>query len=242
MNGKPRKPLTVNFAFTAEAKLRTPEGIVFAFLMDPDTKLQDRRGRVLEALSAFWLPLAAKAQCNAEYHVGDPQQFAVDAIYHLEIHVRSLRQRYLDGDAVSTDDFRSPRDRMVDFAFRSQPGRATRDGVLLAYLQTDDPTSIPHRQRVIQALTAFWLPTAAEHGKTVPEERIRAFARDSIEQIELHVQYLSRSFGLEMPPRHHERVYPVEERVEESPYASVPAKEVEEEDFDDEDAILSDWL
>jgi len=83
----------------------------------------------------------------------------------------------------------------VNFSFRCQPKRDSKYGVLLAYIN-EDSAQLTRRERVLNALAAFWLPFAYHHQGEISAEELQRLARSSIYQLQLHVQYLRDTFEL----------------------------------------------
>lgn len=72
------------------------------------------------------------------------------------------------------------------------------NGMLFDYLRQHKGTGYSTRDRILKSLSAYWLPFAGEWaGKD--EEELKSLARSSINQLELHIQYLRENFGLPQP-------------------------------------------
>lgn len=79
----------------------------------------------------------------------------------------------------------------VDFLWRCQPVEHSHDARLLSYLR-EDIAIIPLREKILQALRAFWMPLAY---MDQPEgERL---AVEAIYALEKHADYLRAQFGVE---------------------------------------------
>ncbi|AFY89356.1 hypothetical protein [Chroococcidiopsis thermalis] len=126
----------------------------------------------------------------------------------------------------------------VNFSFRCQPKRDSKYGVLLSYIN-EDSAQLTRRERVLNALAAFWLPFAYHHQGEISVEELQRLARSSIYQLQLHVQYLRDTFELSNtePPAYALNTKPVRN-------SSRPAAEnyvEEDDDCETETDIVSSW-
>ena len=85
--------------------------------------------------------------------------------------------------------------KQVNFSFRCQPKRDSKYGVLLGYIN-EDSAELTRRERVLNALAAFWLPFAYHYRGEISAEELQRLARSSIYQLQLHIQYLRDTFEL----------------------------------------------
>ena len=127
----------------------------------------------------------------------------------------------------------------VNFSFRCQPKRDSKYGMLLSYIN-EDSAQLTRRERILNALAAFWLPFAYHHQVEISAEELQRLARSSIYQLQLHIQYLRDMFELSNtdPP-----VYALNTNPARTP--SRPAAEnymeEEEDDCETETDIVSSW-
>jgi hypothetical protein len=126
----------------------------------------------------------------------------------------------------------------VNFSFRCQPKRDSKYGVLLSYIN-EDSAQLTRRERVLNALAAFWLPFAYHHqGETSPEE-LQRLARSSIYQLQLHIQYLRDTFELSNTEL---LAYALNTKPARNSSHSVAENyEEEEDDWETETGIVSSW-
>lgn len=125
----------------------------------------------------------------------------------------------------------------VNFSFRCQPKRDSKYGVLLAYIN-EDSAELTRRERVLNALAAFWLPFAYHHQGEISPEELQRLARSCIYQLQLHIQYLRDTFELSNTDP------PVYAFTNPARTPSRPAAENYEEDEDNcetETDIVSSW-
>ncbi|MDZ4870704.1 MAG: hypothetical protein CLLPBCKN_000092 [Chroococcidiopsis cubana SAG 39.79] len=125
----------------------------------------------------------------------------------------------------------------VNFSFRCQPKRDSKYGVLLSYIN-EDSAELTRRERVLNALAAFWLPFAYHHQGEISVEELQRLARSSIYQLQLHVQYLRDTFELSNtePP-----VYAFAKSVRNSSRPAVENYVEEDDDCETETDIVSSW-
>ncbi|GEM_PF-2449220 len=81
----------------------------------------------------------------------------------------------------------------VDFFWRCQPVAHSYDARLLTYLR-EDIAIIPLREKILQALRAFWMPLAY-----VDKPEGERLALEAIYALEKHADYLRLQFGVEAP-------------------------------------------
>jgi len=116
----------------------------------------------------------------------------------------------------------------IDFSWRCQISAETSDAQLLTYLKEDEV--IPLREKMLQALRAFWKPLAYLNQ---PEgERL---AIEAIYALEKHADYLRAQFGLELPKPKARRRLHVPQKVSHLP-SSTLSQELEaaaEGDFEE---------
>lgn len=125
----------------------------------------------------------------------------------------------------------------VNFSFRCQPKRDSKYGVLLSYIN-EDSAELTRRERVLNALAAFWLPFAYHHQGEISAEELQRLARSSIYQLQLHVQYLRDTFELSNtePP-----AYALHAKPARNLSHPVAENYVEEDDCETETDIVSSW-
>ncbi|HBL13789.1 MAG TPA: hypothetical protein DD379_20820 [Cyanobacteria bacterium UBA11162] len=126
--------------------------------------------------------------------------------------------------------------RRIDFSWRYQTKVNTGDARLLSYLKNDEV--IPLREKMLQALRAFWLPLAYQHQdgeetSTLERERI---VIEAIYALEKHADYLRSQFGL--PPQPKSKSKPIIRQIVPSFKSKTPrlAQEIDAEsegEFDD---------
>lgn len=80
----------------------------------------------------------------------------------------------------------------VDFFWRYQPMEHSCDAKLLTYLR-NNITIIPLREKILQALRAFWLPFAY-----IGQPEARRLAIEAIYALEKHADYLRVQFSIEI--------------------------------------------
>ncbi|MDV2994918.1 MAG: hypothetical protein N4J56_004572 [Chroococcidiopsis sp. SAG 2025] len=126
----------------------------------------------------------------------------------------------------------------VNFSFRCQPKRDSKYGMLLAYIN-EDSAELTRRERVLNALAAFWLPFAYHYQGEISPEELQRLARSSVYQLQLHVQYLRDTFELSHtePPAYALHAKPA--RNSSHPVAENYVEE--EDDCETETDIVSSW-
>jgi hypothetical protein len=125
----------------------------------------------------------------------------------------------------------------VNFVFRQQPKKTSKYGILLTYINQDE-INLTRSDRILQPMSAFWLPFAYQRATDLCLEELQQIARSSIYQLKLHIQYLEDSFGLNTLPISLEPTqadYPI---VSHHPLDDQGFGEVTE-DFSNEDHILN---
>ncbi|MEQ8469121.1 hypothetical protein [Coleofasciculus sp. E1-EBD-02] len=94
----------------------------------------------------------------------------------------------------------------VDFLWRCQPVEHSYDARLLSYLR-ENVAIIPLREKILQALRAFWMPFAY-----MDQPEGKRLAAEAIYALEKHADYLRSQFGVEVDkrvkPRHREHYIP----------------------------------
>jgi hypothetical protein len=84
----------------------------------------------------------------------------------------------------------------VNFIFRLQPKKNSKYGVLLTYMNEDE-SELPRHERMLNPISAFWLPFAYQQCTTASHKEIQQLARSAVYQLKLHIQYIEDSFGLQ---------------------------------------------
>ena len=137
----------------------------------------------------------------------------------------------------------------VNFVYRHQPKKTSKHGILLTYLKEDE-AEFSLKERMLNPLVAFWLPFAYQQCTNVSEQELQQLARSSIYQLKLHIQYLEDSFGLnESQILMNQQANPNQMKsngfVNNGSSNGLPNREYleePEEDFSDEDDILSQLI
>ena len=80
----------------------------------------------------------------------------------------------------------------VDFLWRCQPACHSHDARLLIYLR-EGVAIIPLREKILQALRAFWMPFAY-----MDQPEGKRLAVEAIYALEKHADYLREQFGVEV--------------------------------------------
>ena len=125
----------------------------------------------------------------------------------------------------------------VNFVFRQQPKKTSKYGILLTYINKDE-INLTRCDRILQPMSAFWLPFAYQQATDLCLEELQQIARSSIYQLKLHIQYLEDSFGLNTLPISLEPTQPDNPELSHHPLDDPDFGEVTE-DFSNEDNILN---
>lgn len=89
-------------------------------------------------------------------------------------------------------------EKRVNFRLRFAPHLSSDNGMLFSYLIKHKKAVYSARDRVLKSISAYWLPFAAEWANK-DEKELRTLALSSINQLELHIQYIRESFDLPQP-------------------------------------------
>ncbi|WP_341531997.1 hypothetical protein WKK05_40620 (plasmid) [Nostoc sp. UHCC 0302] len=85
----------------------------------------------------------------------------------------------------------------VEYYFRTAFGIGGMTEVLGDFLKNRDAL-LTEKEKVIGAVSAFWLPFALMHKGGYSEDYLKQCAREAIYKLTLHINYLAESFGLEV--------------------------------------------
>jgi hypothetical protein len=87
---------------------------------------------------------------------------------------------------------------LFDYRVRVQVKTESPDAVLLDFLRNERQGSYSHKEMLLWALRAYWMPFAqqqsARSGQS--EAQLRHIALSSIYQLEKHIDYIRETFGL----------------------------------------------
>ena len=125
----------------------------------------------------------------------------------------------------------------VNFVFRQQPKKTSKYSILLTYINQNE-VNLTRRDRILQPMSAFWLPFAYQQATDLCLEELQQIARSSIYQLKLHIQYLEDSFGLNTLPISLEPTQADNPELSHHPLDDPDFEEVTE-DFSNEDNILN---
>ncbi|KAM3091304.1 hypothetical protein ACKFKG_26330 [Phormidesmis sp. 146-35] len=89
-----------------------------------------------------------------------------------------------------------------DYRVRIQVAADSPDGILLDCLKNERHQSYSHKEMLLWALRAYWMPIAyqlqQEQGKrSLSESQMRRMAQDAIHQLRQQIAYLQATFGVE---------------------------------------------
>lgn len=89
-----------------------------------------------------------------------------------------------------------------DYRVRIQVAADSPDGILLDCLKNERHQSYSHKEMLLWALRAYWMPIAyqlqQEQGKrSLPEAQMKRMAQDAIHQLRQQIAYLQSTFGVE---------------------------------------------
>lgn len=89
-----------------------------------------------------------------------------------------------------------------DYRVRIQVAADSPDGILLDCLKNERHQSYSHKEMLLWALRAYWMPIAyqlqQEQGKrSLSEAQMRRMAQDAIHQLRQQIAYLQATFGVE---------------------------------------------
>lgn len=125
-------------------------------------------------------------------------------------------------------------DKTVQFYFRCQSRLNTKHGILLQYLNQEE-LIFSKKERILQALLAYWLPLAYKKRGGLSREQLRQIAEQAIYGLRIHITYLEETFGIASQPlAPSQRHLSIEALLDDS-------DRDEPEDHDDEDAIVMKW-
>lgn len=89
-------------------------------------------------------------------------------------------------------------EKQLNFILRYCPQINSINGILFRYLGEQKKTGYTTKQRILKAVSAFWMPFAAEWVKKDECEQ-RNIALSSIYQLESHIQYIREQFDIPQP-------------------------------------------
>jgi hypothetical protein len=89
-----------------------------------------------------------------------------------------------------------------DYRVRIQVAADSPDGILLDCLKNERHQSYAHKEMLLWALRAYWMPIAyqlqQEQGKqSLSEAQMKRMAQDAIHQLRQQIAYLQSTFGVE---------------------------------------------
>ncbi|MBE9009751.1 hypothetical protein IQ250_05990 [Pseudanabaenaceae cyanobacterium LEGE 13415] len=89
-----------------------------------------------------------------------------------------------------------------DYRVRIQVAADSPDGILLDCLKNERHQSYSHKEMLLWALRAYWMPIAyqlqQEQGKqSLSESQMKRMAQDAIHQLRQQIAYLQSTFGVE---------------------------------------------
>lgn len=89
-----------------------------------------------------------------------------------------------------------------DYRIRIQVAAESPDGILLDCLKNERHHSYSHKEMLLWALRAYWMPIAyqlqQEEGKqSLTEAQMKRMAQDAIYQLRQQIAYLRSTFGIE---------------------------------------------
>jgi hypothetical protein len=89
-----------------------------------------------------------------------------------------------------------------DYRVRIQVAADSPDGILLDCLKNERHQSYSHKEMLLWALRAYWMPIAyqlqQEQGKrSLSEAQMKRMAQDAIHQLRQQITYLQSTFGVE---------------------------------------------
>jgi hypothetical protein len=87
---------------------------------------------------------------------------------------------------------------LFDYRVRVQVKTESPDAVLLDFLRNERQGSYSHKEMLLWALRAYWMPFAQQQyaRSTQSETQLRHIALSSIYQLEKHIDYIRETFGL----------------------------------------------
>lgn len=91
-----------------------------------------------------------------------------------------------------------------DYRVRIQVAADSPDGILLDCLKNERHQSYSHKEMLLWALRAYWMPIAyqlqQEQGKRpLSESQIKRMAQDAIHQLRQQIAYLQSTFDSNLP-------------------------------------------
>lgn len=126
-------------------------------------------------------------------------------------------------------------DKQICFNFRCQPRFKTKYGILVEYLNEERGCVLSRKERILQALSAYWLPFAYQKRGGLSQRQLQQIAREAIYHLQMHVVHLGQTFGIGLQPQ--ASLQPdldVENSLDERDLEGV-------EDRGEEDAIVAKW-
>lgn len=89
-----------------------------------------------------------------------------------------------------------------DYRIRIQVAAESPDGILLDCLKNERHQSYSHKEMLLWALRAYWMPIAyqlqQEQGRqSLSESQMKRMAQDAIHQLRQQITYLQSTFGVE---------------------------------------------
>ncbi len=90
--------------------------------------------------------------------------------------------------------------KQIKFSFNFYPRKESLEATLVLYLNNFSEKMFDKKVKVMQAVSAYWLPFAGQWAG-YEEEKVRQLALSSINKLQLHIQYLREAFELPEPVR-----------------------------------------
>ena len=88
----------------------------------------------------------------------------------------------------------------MKFIVKFYPSKTSFNGILLSYLNQFKTTTFAKKEKILKAISAYWLPFACQWAG-YEEGQVRQLALSSINQLQWHIQYLREAFNLPEPVR-----------------------------------------
>jgi hypothetical protein len=83
----------------------------------------------------------------------------------------------------------------IDYRCRISMNKEPFSTALIKYIKQSN--DISEREKVLSALSGYWLPFAVKADGNYSEQEVKQFARNAIYKLKLHIAYLSEVFFLE---------------------------------------------
>jgi hypothetical protein len=87
---------------------------------------------------------------------------------------------------------------LFDYRVRVQVKIDSPDAVLLDFIRNERHGAYSHKEMLLWAFRAYWMPFAQQQAGTIQSEtQLRQIALRSIYQLEKHIEYIGETFGLD---------------------------------------------